>query len=298
MDRLKAMQFFCKVAELGNFTSAAEQLHVSKGVVSRQVSELESHLNTRLLNRSTRRVSLTEAGEQVYQQAQQLLDQFDQLESSLRYGQDTPHGLLKVSAPDTFGAADLVMLVEQFCQQYPHLQVELLLDNQHIDLVKESVDVALRFSLKLADSDLIARKLAEIELGFYASPAYLARHGEPATVEQLSNEHQGFRFTPNRASAHWTVIEQEEVKRLPKRWTLATNNGHSLASATLRGMGILQAPALAVQPYLENGELVRILSDYETPKISVYAVYQSRRHTPAKISRFVEFMQQYFDSHG
>ncbi|MBY4678100.1 LysR family transcriptional regulator [Marinobacterium arenosum] len=298
MDRLKAMQFFCKVAELGNFTSAAEQLHVSKGVVSRQISELESHLNTRLLNRSTRRVSLTEAGEQVYQQAQQLLDQFDQLESSLRYGQDTPHGLLKVSAPDTFGAADLVMLVEQFCEQYPHLKVELLLDNQHIDLVKESVDVALRFSVKLADSDLIARKLAEIDLAFYASPGYLAKHGEPTSIEQLSSDHQGFRFTPNRNTAQWNVIEQGETVSRPKRWTLATNNGHSLISAALRGMGVLQSPALAVQPYLENGELKRILPNCETPKLSVYAVYQSRRHTPAKVSRFVEFVQQYFNNYS
>lgn len=290
MNKLLAMQVFCRVLEYASFAQAARELKLSSAQVSKHISNLEQHLGTRLLNRTTRKVTPTEAGQHYYDQCQQLLEQLDLLEHSVTdYGR-RPQGTLKISAPMDFGYLYLVPLVIAYQQQFPDVRIDLHLGDQQVNLIEEGFDIALRIS-HLKDSSLVARKLAACELGYFASPEYLKQAGTPTHPEQLQ-QHRCLNYSYKPEPDVWLFQTAQGIQRQRLPWQFSCNNGRALCEAAAMGQGIIFKPDFLVSSYLQEGRLVEILQDYRVPPVGIYAVYLHRRFVPQKITSFIDFLAQ------
>lgn len=287
------MQVFCRIVELGTFTAVAKEQQCSAMMISKYMAQLEASLGVVLLNRTTRTISLTSAGEAYYQRSRQLLDDLANLEAATAEMGDQVKGLLKISAPIDFGGMYMVPVIEQFLRKYPAVKVLMTLDNKPQNLRGGSFDISLLVTDTL-DQGVVARKIAVTELGTYASPAYLAANGCPQTLEELS-AHRCLHYVDTPHGDYWVFNAGSEVKKIKAEWLLSSNNGRALCQAAALGMGIVRAPKLSVAPYLQNGELVEILRNYQRPGLAVYATYLQRRYYPAKLTAFVEFLLQYFE---
>ncbi|QWF69954.1 LysR family transcriptional regulator [Methylomonas paludis] len=293
MDKFNNMQVFCRIVELGTFTAVAKEQQCSAMMISKYMAQLEASLGVVLLNRTTRTISLTSAGEAYYQRSRQLLDDLANLEAATAEMGDQVKGLLKISAPIDFGGMYMVPVIEQFLRKYPAVKVLMTLDNKPQNLRGGSFDISLLVTDTL-DQGVVARKIAVTELGTYASPAYLAANGCPQTLEELS-AHRCLHYVDTPHGDYWVFNAGSEVKKIKAEWLLSSNNGRALCQAAALGMGIVRAPKLSVAPYLQNGELVEILRNYQRPGLAVYATYLQRRYYPAKLTAFVEFLLQYFE---
>lgn len=296
MDRLNSLESFVAVVQVGQFSTAAERLGIGKSVVSRRVSELEEHLDARLLHRTTRRLSLTQAGREFYPRALQLLEDLAEAQQSVSSGQQALSGRIRLAAPLTFGLLHLAPLINRFMLAHPAVVLDLDMDDGHVDLIQEGADLALRIG-RLDDSSLIALPLAPVRTILVASPDYLAREGIPTTPEALqahpalcySNlpEPQRVRLT-DRAGRQFSV-------HMPLR--LLANNGDLLLGAATAGLGICLSPTFIAYRAILNGSLVPILRNFEPPLATAYAVYPSRRFVPLRVRALVEFLQQEFGNH-
>ena len=296
MDRLKNMQTFCRVAELSSFSQAARQLEITPAMVSRQVSDLESHLGIRLLNRSTRLVELSEAGARYYPRCLELIEQLQVLESEASTTGMRPAGRLRVSAPMDFGQMYLRPAVREFLSMYPDVNLVLHLEDRLAELMKEQVDVAIRISHP-RDSSLVARKLGQACLACYASPDYLAQHGEPDRPEDLQN-HQALQYSYAAPSSRWRFEHKGRVIEVPVNWRLSVNNGRALVDAATRGMGGTRVPEFLVQDQLKSGSLLEVLRPFRSRPMDISALYLHRKFKPAKISAFVDFLADWFEQHS
>jgi DNA-binding transcriptional LysR family regulator len=289
MDQLAALRALRKVVELGSFTAAAEALGLSHTAISRQIAQLESKLGAQLLNRTTRRFALTEAGKQYYEACKQILDALDEADRAVGDHQARPAGTLRINAPMAFGTLELAEWLPDFLAQYPELQVDLVCNDRIVDLIEDGFDVALRLTRELPDSTLIAKRLATSDVLLVASPAYLARHGAPRTPRDLL-AHNCMTYTQVLRPQDWTFIGPDGVAQtMAVRGTLQANTGIALRTAALRGLGIATTASFIVHEDLKAGRLVKLLPDYALKPRELYALYPHNRHLSPKVRAFVDF---------
>lgn len=291
MDRFAAMQAFVAVVETGSFVRAGERLGLSATSVSRAVAALEAHIDVRLLYRTTRRVSLTDAGRTYYRYAVDLLADLAEAEAAVSADSRTASGVLRLSAPVTFGVLHLAPLLPRFRQQHPGLTLDLSLDDRITDLVEEGRDLAVRISRELLATTLVARPLTSTQLVVCAAPSYLARFGAPQSPEELGR-HQCLLYSYADQAGQWAFRAPDgSVHHVAVKGVMIANNGDVLRLAALAGEGIVVQPSFIVGDDLLSGRLVPLLQDYALPPLKVYAVYPGRRHLPAKVRLFIEFLK-------
>ncbi|CAB3654600.1 D-malate degradation protein R [Achromobacter denitrificans] len=289
MDHLTALKVFRQVVEQGGFAAASRHMGLSPAAVSKNVAELEAHLAARLLNRTTRRMSLTEAGTRYYEQVCRILDDLREAEMSLGPMQQAPTGTLRVSAPMSLSLTRLSAAVPRFLERYPGLSLDLNLEDRRVDIVKEGYDLAIRGSDKLEDSSLVARRLMTLEHVLCAAPAYFRRHGVPAEPAALRGM-ECVRFTLSGHADEWILQREGQVQRVPARGRYKVSSSLAVCDALRAGFGVSLVPRAYVQRDLDSGALQAALSDWTPVETYVYAVYPSRRHMVAKVRAFVDFL--------
>lgn len=286
MNQIEHIVAFVRVAELGSYTRAAESLDLSRTRISRQVMALEESLGARLIQRTTRRLHLTEAGERYLLRAQSILQALDEAAAEVGQGNSDVRGRLRVNGPMSFGTRYLAPLVAQFMQSHPALEVRLDLNDRRVDLLEEGYDVAIRIG-SLPDSSLVARRLTRCRLLFCASPEYLACYGQPRHINALT-EHRCLRYRSGQNSADWQFASQSLAVDGP----LESNNGDVLTHAAEAGLGIAQQPSFLVTESIANGRLVPILTQEPAVLLDVHALYPARRYLPTKVERFIDLLAQ------
>jgi DNA-binding transcriptional LysR family regulator len=283
--RWDGLDEFVAVAENGSFQAAAENLRVSSSHVSRQVARLEERLQTRLLYRTTRRVSLTEAGRIFLTRCQHLIDEREQAFSALGEMHRAPTGLLRMTAAVAYGERFIVPLVNDYLSQHPQLKLELELTNRNVDIVQEGFDLAIRLG-RLSDSRLVATRLAPRAMHLCAAPAYLARYGRPHTLSELSG-HNCLLGTGD----VWQFQNDGRPYTVRPNSNWRCNSGQAVLDAALRGFGLCQLPDYYVLEPLRRGELISLLAANQPPDTAVWAVYPERRLLSPKVSHFIQLLK-------
>jgi DNA-binding transcriptional LysR family regulator len=293
MDRLGTMEAFVAVVDAGSFSAAALRLRSSKSLVSRQIAALESELGARLFQRTTRSLTLTEEGRRYHEQVVRILADIAEANRSLSNLQAAPRGLLRVNAPMSFGYLHLAPAVPDFLMQCPEVELDLTMNDRYVDLIEEGVDLALRLG-RLADSSLVARKLAPARRVVCASPTYLREHGVPQTPDDLKR-HQCLCYSNIAASDEWRFVRQDgKTWPVEVKGRLHANNGDALREAALKGLGLVFLPTFIVGRDLQAGSLVSVLTDYVAQDSGLYAVYPHARHLSPKVRAFVDFLASRF----
>ena len=291
MQNLTDIAIFVKVVELSSFTAAAEALEMSQPVISKAVTRLEERLGARLLNRTTRRLSLTEAGAELYRRSSQALTEIDNAELEVARYQTEPRGLLRITAPMSFSLLHLAPLIGEFLERYPGVRVDMQLDDRHVDLVEDGFDLALRIG-RLADSSLIAKRIASIQQVVCASPAYLKSRAPLESPEELL-EHNCLTYTYLSTPREWRFEgANDEPIVVPVKGSLQSNNGMILRDAAVAGAGIVMLPTFYLCNELRDGTLVVALRDYSIAELSLYAVYSERRNLLPKVRAFIDYLVQ------
>ena len=288
MDKLNAISVFCKVIETQSFTQAANQQNISVAMASKLVSQLEEHLKTRLLQRTTRKIVPTEAGMLYYQRCQAILLDLSEADSSISNMATSLQGNLLISVPRDFGLLYISPNLPKFIELHPNLHVEIEFEDKRVDLVAEGYDLALRIGY-MQDSSLVARKISSSPMHFVASPSYLESRGTPLTPDDLEY-HQGLLYKSSLNQVHWQSTKANQIQRYKIQSKVISNNGMALLEMTKAGLGISNSPSFFVKDALASGELVEILSEYKQKPLDIYVVYPNRRHLPAKVRAFIEFL--------
>jgi len=280
---------FSQVVELGSFSKAASHLGLSPTATSRHVAELESHLQTRLLNRTTRRISLTESGRAFYERCVQLLADLEEAEQEASRAAVVPRGTIKLTSAVNFGVRHLASAIADFLAAHAEVRFDVSLSDRIVDLVEEGFDLGIRIGAA-GSEHIVARKLGETRLVPCASPEYLARRGTPRAPEELER-HNCFTYEYATAKNLWRFRDSAGGERTARvSGSLHTNNGELLAEVAARGSGIVFEPAFVVGPDVRAGRLVPLLQDYVPAPLPIYAVYPSRKHLSAKVRLFVDFL--------
>jgi DNA-binding transcriptional LysR family regulator len=292
MDRLILMETFVKVAELGSFSQAADRLGLSRSVVSKYVSTLEDHLGARLVNRTTRRLSLTEVGEAYLPRCQSILGDLEEAERAVGALHGTPSGTLRVNAPMSFGFLHLAPAIPALLAAHADLSVDMTLNDRFVDLLAEGFDVAVRIGT-LPDSSLIAARLAPLRLVVCASPDYLSRRGEPRHPRDL-DDHEVLVYTLQRQGEFYPLQHRDGTRMdVVTRGRFRANNGDAIRAATVGGAGISISPTFLCGDDLRAGRLVRVLPEWSGLEMGVNAVYPHNRHLSAKVRVFVDHLRQW-----
>ena len=286
--QLDDMRIFVTAVDAGNFTAAANRLRLSKQFVSRRVAALEASLGVRLLVRNTRKLAVTELGHAFYERAQRILAEVAEAEQAMSARRTQPHGLLKVSAPMSFGMSHLSPLVAEFLRAHPDVRFDMDLSDRIVDVVGEGFDMALRIG-RLTDSTLIAQKLADMQMIACCSPGYRRRRHEPALPAELEKHaclpygHEG--------RAAWTFLVDGATTTVDVRGPLRANNGEVIRDAAIAGLGIALLPDFIVGDALAAGQLVEVLARWRAPPGAVYAVYPQHREGSVTIRAFTQFLR-------
>ncbi|CAH0532881.1 HTH-type transcriptional regulator DmlR [Vibrio stylophorae] len=284
MQHWQGIEAFIAVAELGSFTQAAKRMQTSVVQVSRQISQLEARLAVQLFYRTTRQVSLTALGEQFYHQCAPLYDGLQQAEQSLQDAQQVPQGLLKVTAPVTYGEQVLAPMLYQFIAQYEQLELSLHLTNEPLDLAAEQLDLAIRLG-RLSDSRLVAKKLATRQLHVCATPDYFARFGAAESLSDL-HRHQCLKGS----HGHWFFRQQGRSITWPVQGRVQSNSGYALLTAARQGLGLVQLPDYYVQQDLASGKLVEVLTQYRDDQEGIWALYPQNRYLSPKVRCCIDYL--------
>ncbi|MDC0708843.1 LysR family transcriptional regulator [Stigmatella sp. ncwal1] len=293
MDRLRAFEVFVTVVTRGSFTRAAEALDTSPANVTRYVNELESYLSTRLLNRTSRKVSLTESGQALYERGKSILEEVAEAEALASSASLQPQGRLRLNAPVSFGILHLAPLWPQFIQKHPGVELDISLTDRVVDIVDEGYDLAIRIS-RAGSATHVARKLATSQNIVCASPAYLRRHGRPKVPADLSG-HICLGYSYSATADEWQLLdEKDQMHAVKVRCAMHANNGDTVRAAALEGAGITWQPTFLVADDLRQGRLVRLLPGYRMQDIDVLALYPSRRYLSAKVRVMVDFLAEAF----
>lgn len=293
MDRFQSLAVFTKVVEQGGFARAAERLDLSTSAVSRHVSELEAHLGARLLNRTTRRLSLTESGQAFHERALQLLADLEEAEAAVAANALSPRGTLKLTCSITFGERHVAPAIADFSANYPELRFDVELSDRMVDLVEEGIDLAIRIGTTGSQA-LIARRIGTTAMICCASPAYVKRHGSPAVPADLAGHRcLGYAYLASRDL--WQFRDAAGVEHPVRIFgPVHANNGRFLAELALAGTGIAFEPDFIVGDDIRAGRLLQLLPGFAPPTSPIYAVYPSRRHLSAKVRAFVDFIATRF----
>jgi DNA-binding transcriptional LysR family regulator len=289
MDRLQSMRVFAKVVEQGSFVRAAEILEISNAVATRFIAGLEAHLGTRLLNRSTRRLSLTEAGQAYLERVRLILAEIDDAEALVSLDTKTPTGTLALYSHAGFGQSQLGELVSGYSQAYPEVALDITLSDRAVDLVEEGIDIGFFSSLQKMDASMIVRQLGVAQVVLCASPDYLARRGALERPEDLSR-HSCLNFSHESLRHHWHLSSLDGVLDVPIASKVVSNSGVLLRELALAGMGIMLRPSFSLGDDLRSGRLARVLPAYDIGQVAISMAYPSRRLLSAKVRSFVEYV--------
>jgi DNA-binding transcriptional LysR family regulator len=290
VDRLTALTVFRQAVELGSFAAVSRRLGLSSAAVSKNIGELEAHLGVRVFNRTTRRLSLTEAGSLYYEQIARVLDELEEADRSLGSMQQTPRGLLRVTAPTTMTLlTPLSAAMPKFLARHPEMSVDLRLDERRVNIIEESLDVAIRASDNLEDSSLVARKLMTTPRVVCAAPAYLESFGAPRAPADL-RDHSCIQFTFSGHPYEWEFRRDGHSVRIPIAGRYKVTSSLAVRDALRAGFGLSLIPWIYVREDIETGRLQTVLDEWSAPELSVYAVYPSRRYVVAKVRAFVDFL--------
>ena len=292
MDKLDAMNAFAKVVASGSYAGAARRLGLTRSAVSKAVMELEQILGARLLDRTTRRVTPTEAGLAYYERCVSILADVEETEIQISRLHDEPRGVLKINAPMSFGTMYLGQAVAEFMARYPELRIELMLSDRFIDPLEEGVDVTVRIGA-LADSSLIARRLAPARLALVASADYLAANGTPLAPQDLV-KHRCLTYGHMAAVHRWHLRQGVEIISVQIASALCSNNGEALRTSALAGNGVANLPTFFVGPDIASGTLVQVLPDIPPPELGIFAIYAPNRYLAAKTRVFIDFLSSRF----
>jgi DNA-binding transcriptional LysR family regulator len=292
MDRLEAMDIFVRIVEAGSFSAVARDLGTTQPTISKQMTALETHLKTRLLNRSTRSLSVTESGTGYYERCKRILEDVKLAEGALGRLQSSLTGTLHVNGSIALGQLFLTPLMLDFQRDYPDLTVELTLNDRYIDLVEEGVDVAVRLG-RLADSNLVARRLGSTRRVLVAARDYLDRYSTPQAPADL-DRHNCLLYAYLSTGNEWVFRGPQGDMRVQAHGNFKANNGHAIREALLAGAGVALMPDWLVHDDLQAGRLVTLLPQFAPAPLEVNAVYPSGRHVSAKLRTFIEFLQERF----
>ena len=296
MDRFADLEAFTAVVESGTFSAAGERLGIAKSVVSRRISQLESRLGGRLMNRTTRRLALTDAGKNFYPRATQILADLDDAEQSVMQETAELRGSLKLAAPLSFGLLHLSSAINDFLNEHPSIELNLDLNDRNINLVEDGFDMAVRIG-ELKDSTLVARRLGTAQYVTCASPAYLQQFGEPVQPDDL-RQHVGLQYSNVTYKQQWcyvtpegkTIFGQPQIR-------IRSNNGDALAAAAMAGLGITAGPTFILGSHIKEKKLVALLKEYQRPATGIYAVYPPGRLIPKRVQVFSDFLVGRFGDH-
>ncbi len=292
MDRLDAMRAFTKVVASGSYAEAARRLGLTRSAVSKAVMEIEHALGVRLLDRTTRRVTPTEAGLAYYERCVAIVAQVEETEIQISRLHDEPRGVLKVNAPMSFGIHYLGTAVAAFMVLYPDLRVEMTLNDRFIDPLEEGVDVTVRIGA-LGDSTLIARRLAPARRVLVAAPGYIERHGAPLGPGDLA-AHRCLAYGHSTAAQRWQLTRNGAALTAQINAALWSNNGEVLRAAALAGIGIANLPTFLAGPDIRAGDLATVLPDYPPAELGIFALYAPNRYLAAKTRVFIDFLTSRF----
>jgi DNA-binding transcriptional LysR family regulator len=291
MDKLKAMQVFVEVAKLEGFSAAARQLHISTTAVSRQVMELEDWLDVQLFNRTTRHLGLTDAGRAYLDRCIHIIDDVENLERTSRDLKKNPQGKINVTAPVFMGRLFLSAVLPKFLKKYPGIKLNLQLVDRYVNLVDEGFDVALRIG-NLPDSNLITRKLGDMQMVMVASPKYIKKHGEPKSINELKN----FNCIVDSVADYldrWPLVDKKTTVNVKVKSNLNINNGELVREMALSGLGITLLPDFFVAKDIKTGRLVSILKDKIDKQGIISALYPQSRHLSSSVRVFVDFLVEH-----
>jgi DNA-binding transcriptional LysR family regulator len=291
------LAFFCMLIKHGSLSSTARELNLTPPAVSRRLSQLEERLGVRLLNRTTRRISLTSEGEVYFENAQRILSDINDMERRVSSSRAAPKGLLRVNAPLGFGRSYIAPAISVFSKKYPDVEVQLHLTDRPVALPDEAIDVSIRFG-DMQDSRLIAKKIAANRRLLCASPTYLRAAGQPVHPHDLT-QHQCILLRQNESAyGNWRLSRGKQTETIKVHGKLSTNDGEVALNWALEGHGILMRAEWDVAKYLRSGRLLQVLADFDTPPADVYAVYLERLNLSAKVAYFVEHLRAFLDQHA
>lgn len=294
MDIVSGMKIFVAVVENGSFSAASGRLDVSRAMTSKSVASLEEHLGTRLLNRTTRRLSLTEAGMAFYERSVQILADISEAEQVAGRMATEPRGTLKITMPLTYGLHRLGFVIAEYAKRYPRVKMDLSLSDRKADLIEEGYDVAIRIG-KLPESGLVARKLGAVHGAIAGAPAYLEQHGRPVVPADLA-DHMCLGYSLASLSDEWRLHGADGVVSVRSTGSIRADNGDMLRLAAVAGCGLIFQPWFIIEEDVRAGRLEQVLQDYTSEELGIYAVYPSRRHLSAKVRTFVDFVAEKLDS--
>ncbi len=294
MDKLTSMKVFERVAKAGSFVGGARELGISRAMATKHIMFLEGDLRTRLFNRTTRSLSLTDMGVAYLERCSQVLLDIDEMESAITYLQSELRGTLKISAPPVIGATHITRAVAEFLKLYPDLNVEMVLQSNHADLIEDGIDIAICLG-DLDDTSMVARKLASSSMIVCGSPDYLEKYGIPQTPEDLLN---------HSCLVNWASAPQDKWKfKTDKGFTtinasgrMQSNVAEAIRVAALNGLGLVVLATYVVRRDIEKGKLKTVLQDYALPPLDIHAVYPHRKYLSAKVRCFLDFLQQWLES--
>jgi DNA-binding transcriptional LysR family regulator len=293
MDRLQSMRVFSKIVELGSFTRAGDVLNLSNGVITRHLAELETHLGTRLLHRTTRSLSLTVAGEAYLARVRQILQDIEDADVAVTTDAQNPSGHLRLYSHVGFGQMQLAKLLPLYAARYPDVILDVTLSDHTIDLVENGLDVGIFLDFQKFGANMIARQIGKSNMLLCASPSYLEQHGIPVTPEDIA-DHVCLNFANEHMRNRWTLKDRDDVVHsIAINSRLHSNSGDVLRQSALAGMGIVVRPSYSIIDDLQSGQLVRLLPQFSN-HIHVVMVYPSRRLLSATVRSFVNFMNEYF----
>ena len=294
MDRLTAMELFVRIVETGSFSAVAREMDMTQPTVSKQLSALEHKLKVRLLNRSTRQLSLTEAGGEYYEACKRILDEVREAESNMGRLQGQLAGQLRINTSIGLGQMYVVPLTLKFQKAHPEVEIDLSLVDRFVDVVEEGIDVAIRIG-RLSDSNLVARRLGKTRRVAVATPAYLKKRGTPRKPEDLIN-HECILYAYLSTGNEW-MFQAPDGREIRVKVTgkFRANNGEAIRQAVLQDFGVAVTPEWMAQKDLESGQMKLILTDYAPTLLDIHAVYPSGRHLSAKTRAYVDFLQAEFN---
>ncbi|MCH8550661.1 MAG: LysR family transcriptional regulator [Natronospirillum sp.] len=297
MARLDSLVIFTTVVKANNFTNAAHSLGLTPSAVSKQISLLEDRLGVRLLNRTTRSVSPTEAGQLFFNRCNRILEDLEEAEHMVKDLDTSPKGTLKITATPTFGRAMLMKIFSEFLHEYPEVNFDLILADKSLDLVREGIDLSIHLG-SLQDSRLVARPVAKQNVIMVATRRYIERHGQPATLEELNHHHMLMVSGIDYAEPRWIKRFIKEANLQDKERRFTVNDLDTMCEACLHDMGVAALPIYMVQKELDNGTLIHVLPDVVFPKRTIHIVYPENRYLSAKSRAFIDFMADYFEKNA
>lgn len=300
MDRFDAMQAFARVVEAGSFTKAAETLHMSKTTVTHLVQQLEARLRVKLLNRTTRKVNATADGAAYYERVIKILAEMDDADTSLSGASAQPKGRLRVDVPSPLANLILVPALPEFCARYPDIQIDMGVSDRIVDIIDENVDCVVRGG-ELLDQSLMARRVADLQLGVFAAPSYLKRAGTPVHPRELEDSHHrvvGFLWARTGKPVPYALHNHSENLQIKGRHVLAVDDGNAYLSAGLAGLGVLWLPKYMSKAHEARGDLVPLFEDWQLDPMPLYIAYPPNRHISLKLRVFIDWVAEVMARHA